>query len=107
MKKLIVPMCILLLSTTALAQTRSRTTSRRGTSNTAKPAVTAPANQVKLDGATKVAEQVKNLTRFLYILGGVAKGIEGVDEAAKSGQASPAALQTNAQNKAVVKNSLE
>src|SRR6266545_6343292 len=107
MKKLIVPMCILLLSTTALAQTRSRTTSRRGTSNTAKPAVTAPANQVKLAGANKIADQVKNLTRFLYVLGGVAKGIEEIDAAARSNQASPAAMQKNDQNKAVVKSSLE
>jgi hypothetical protein len=107
MKKLIVPICILLLSTTAFAQTRSRTTRRGTSSKTAKPAPSPAVSQAKLDGATKVAEQIKNLTRFLYILGGVAKGIEGVDEAAKSGQASPAALQTNTQNKAVVKNSLE
>ena len=61
----------------------------------------------RIDGATKVAEQIKNLTRFLYILGGVAKGIEEVDVAARNNQASPAAVQTNAQNKAVVTSSLE
>jgi len=107
MKKLIIPICILLLSTTAFAQTRSRTTSRRGTSRAAKAAATEPANQVKADGANKVADQIKNLTRFLYVLGGVARGIEDIDAAAKDNQASPAALQKNDQNKAVVKSSLE
>src|SRR5712692_6954876 len=99
--------CLVLVPATALAQTRSRTTRRGTSSKTAKASPTPAASQVKVDGATKVGEQIKNLTRFLYILGGVAKGIEGVDDAARSGQASPAALQTNAQNKAVVKNSLE
>ena len=109
MKKVIVSTCVLLvLSTAAFAQTRSRT-ARRGaqTSKTAKPSATAAAFQVRIDGATKVAEQIKNLTRFLYILGGVAKGIEDVDVAARNNQASPATLQTNAQNKAVVTSSLE
>ncbi len=106
MKRLIVPICVLLLSTATFAQTRSRTT-RRGTqsSKTAKPS--APAAGDVMNGATKVADQIKNLTKFLYILGGVAKGIEEIDAAAKSGQASPTALQKNEQNKAVVKSSLE
>jgi len=109
MKKVIVSICVLLLlSTAAFAQTRSRTT-RRGTqtSKTTKPSSTEAASQVKIDGATKVAEQIKNLTRFLYILGAVAQGIEEIDVAAKNGQASPAALEKNDQNKAVVKSSLE
>ena len=108
MRIVLVLACILTLSTAAFGQTRSRTT-RRGTqtSRTAKPEPTSAVSQVKIDGATKVAEQIKNLTRFLYILGGVARGIEDVDLAAKNNQASPTALQTNEQNKAVVKTSLE
>ena len=105
MKKLIVPICILLLSTAALSQTRSRTT-RRGTP-AAKPAASQASAEAKTAGATKVADQIKNLTRFVYLLGGVAKGIEQVDEAARKNEASPAALQQNAQNKATVKSSLE
>jgi hypothetical protein len=105
MKNILVLVCLLFLSTTALAQTRSRTTKRPATpSKTAAP----PANsEARTAGATKVADQIKNLTRFVYILGGVAKGIEQVDEAAKKNEASPAALQQNAQNKATVKTSLE
>src|SRR5216683_8109266 len=104
MKKLIVPICILLLSTAALSQTRSRTT-KRGT-QPAKPAASQASAEAKTAAATKVADQIKNLTRFVYLLGGVAKGIEGVDESARKNEASPTALQQNEQNKATVKNSL-
>jgi hypothetical protein len=104
MKNILVLVCLLLLSTTALAQTRSRTTRR------ATPPPKAAAPQANADsktaGATKIAEQIKNLTRFVYLLGGVAKGIEQVDEAAKKNEASPTALQQNEQNKTTVKNSL-
>jgi Na+-transporting methylmalonyl-CoA/oxaloacetate decarboxylase gamma subunit len=104
MKNILVLVCLLLLTTTALAQTRSRSTKR------AAPAPKASEQQAIADaktaGATKVAEQIKNLTRFVYLLGGVAKGIEQVDEAAKKNEASPTALQQNEQNKTTVKNSL-
>lgn len=98
---------LLFLPASISAQTRLRTT-RRSTSKTPKTAPAAqPANEVKTEGANKVADQIKNLTRFLYVLGGVAKGIEEIDAAAQSNQASPVALQKNEQNKAVVKTSLE
>src|SRR2546422_6006697 len=107
MKKLIVPICILFLSTAAVSQTRSRTTSKRGTQSSKTQQASSQASaEAKTAGATKVADQIKNLTRFVYLLGGVAKGIEQVDEAAKKNEASPAALQQNEQNKAVVKTSL-
>src|SRR5437660_9764839 len=107
MKKLIVPICILLLSTTSFSQTRSRT-AKRGTQSSKTQKVSAqPSAEARTAGATKVADQIKNLTRFVYLLGGVAKGIEQVDEAARKNEAPPAALQQNAQNKATVKSSLE
>ena len=43
----------------------------------------------------------------MYLLGGVAKGIEQVDEAARKNEASPTALQQNEQNKGSVKSSLQ
>jgi len=104
MKNILVLVCLVLLSTTALSQTRSRTT-RRGTP-AAKPAPEQAGAEAKTAGATKVADQIKNLTRFVYLLGGVAKGIEQVDDAARKNEASPAALQQNEQNKTTVKNSL-
>jgi hypothetical protein len=58
-------------------------------------------------GATRVADQIKNLTRFLYLLGGVAKGIEAADDAARRGDASSAVQEQTAKSKATVKTSLE
>lgn len=98
--------CLLTLPLTALAQTRPRSTSKR-TTRPAKTSALPASAEAKTAGATKVADQIKNLTRFVYLLGGVAKGIEQVDEAAKKNEASPTALQQNAQNKATVKTSLE
>lgn len=98
MKKLIVPLCILLLTTTVLGQSRSRRSSKRTSSSAAKTtaAADAAAAEVRTKGATTIANQIKNLTTFLYLLGGVAKSIETLDAAAKAGQASP----TNEKNKA-------
>ena len=104
MKNILVLVCLLLLSTTALSQTRPRTT-KRGT-QPAKTSAQQASAEAKTAGATRVADQIKNLTRFVYLLGGVAKGIEQVDEAARKNEASPAALQQNEQNKLKVKDSL-
>ena len=49
--------------------------------------------------------QIKNLSAFLYRLGGVAKGLQELDAAAKSAGASPAVVQQNDQNKARIKSS--
>lgn len=96
--------CLLALPATALAQTRSRTTksSTRITKNSAAQAAVA----ARTEGASRVATQIKNLSRFVYLLGGVAKGFEQADEAARRNEASPTALQQNEQNKATVKSSM-
>ncbi len=95
---------ILAIPAAAISQSRSRTT-RRGTSSskTTKPATDAATAAAKTEGATRVATQIKNLTTFLYLLGGVAKDIEAIDASAKTGQASP----TNDRNKAQLKQSFE
>ncbi len=99
MTKLIIAACILVsLSLTGFAQSRSRTT-RRSTSKTAKTAPAETGNAVKTEGATRIAIQIKNLTTFLYLLGGVAKDLEALDAAAKSGQASPTVDRQKAQLK--------
>ncbi|HKO36625.1 MAG TPA: hypothetical protein VJV21_09115 [Pyrinomonadaceae bacterium] len=97
--------CMLLLPITAFSQTRTRRsiTPKRSTTQTS---TADQAAEIRMAGATKVADQVKILTRFLYLLGGVAKGIEQIDEAAKKNEASPTALQQNEQNKTTVKTSL-
>jgi hypothetical protein len=100
---------MLLVATAAVAQTRTRrgvsTAQKRRSASTESVAVQA-AEQARTEAAGKVADQVKILTKFLYVLGGVAKGIEQVDEAARKNEASPAALQQNEQNKTTVKTSL-
>lgn len=97
--------CLLLLPITAFSQSRNRRSSA-STQQKSQASTAAQAAEIRMAGATKVADQVKILTRFLYLLGGVAKGIEQIDEAAKKNEASPSALQQNEQNKATVKTSL-
>ena len=93
---------ILLAPSTAFSQTRNRSTSRQ------KPTATAAAQrvtQVRTQGATRVADQIKNLTKFMYILGGVTSSIAAVEDAARRSGASPA--DQTAQQKAVVRNTIQ
>lgn len=69
------------------------------------PAVTTNALEIK-QGAEKVSIQVKNVTKFIYILGGVASGFEVADKEAKAGKLSRAVVDKNNQDKQVVINSI-
>jgi hypothetical protein len=93
---------LLLASSSALGQTRSR-------SSKPKPPTAAQqtqrAAQVRTQGAQRAAEQVKNLARFTYLLGGISSTIAAVDDAAKRNEVSPAGLQQTEQRKATVKTS--
>ena len=93
---------IILSPVTTLSQTRKRTTrpSPRATKST-------NPSYAQRAGAARVGEQIKNLTRFLYLLGGVAKGIEAVDDAAGRNEASPAVMEQVTRNKVTVKTSLQ
>lgn len=96
MKKIIVGICIVIaLSTAAMAQTRNRTTKKPAAPKTNASTADALA-AVRTEGATKIANQIKNLSKFLYLVGGVVKGIEAIDAQSRDGQASP----TNEKNKA-------
>ena len=92
---------VILSPLSTLAQTRKRT-STKSTKTTATK--TSEAQRI---GATNVAEQIKTLTRFIYLLGGVAKGLETVDEAARRNEASPAILEQATKNKATVRTSIK
>jgi hypothetical protein len=91
---------IFLLPVTTFSQTRKRTRPPTRTTSAT------PSNALQT-GATRVADQIKNLTRFIFLLGGVAKGIEAVDEAARRNEASPAILEQTKRNKDTVKTSLQ
>jgi len=84
----------------ASAQTRRRSTPRPAENPNLR------ATTVRNAGAMRVGDQIKVLSRFIYLLGGVAKGLENVDEAARRNEASQAVLQQAEQNKASVRNSI-
>ncbi|HSE32657.1 MAG TPA: hypothetical protein VLA93_13880 [Pyrinomonadaceae bacterium] len=91
---------LILVPTGTSAQTRKRSTSPSTASAASRAAV------VRNSGATRVGDQIKNLSRFIYLLGGVAKGLEQVEEAARRNEASPAVLQQAEQSKVTVRTSI-
>lgn len=90
------------LPVTTAAQTRKRTTTKSN-----RPSATPKVSEVERGGAARVAEQIKILTRFLYLLGGVAKGLEGVDDAARRNEASAPVLEQAKRNKLTVRTSIQ
>jgi hypothetical protein len=95
-------LAILIVPAATFGQTRKRSSRRPA----AKPAA-ATVSAARTTGATRVADQIKNMTKFIYLLGGVTSGIAAVDEAARRNEASPQLLQQNQQNKVTVKNSIQ
>ena len=93
---------ILLAPSTAFSQTRSRSSKQKPPATTASQRVA----QVRTQGATRVADQIKNLTKFMYILGGVTSSIAAVEDAARKSGASPAdqTAQSKAQVRATIQN---
>lgn len=94
---------LFIIPSSALGQARKRSTKP-------KPPTTTPAQrtaQIRTTGATRVADQIKLLTRFVYLLGGVTSGIAQVDEAVRRNEASPEMVQKNQQSKATVKTSIQ
>jgi len=91
------------LSTTALSQTRRRVPQR--SNRTAKVTDEKTDAEIKA-GRVSVATQIKALTQFLYLFGGINKGIESVDSAVRAKQASSTVIQQNEQSKARIRSSL-
>ena len=92
-----------LIPSTAFSQTRNRSTSRQKPTATANQRV----SQVRTQGATRVAEQIKLLSTFIYVLGGVNSSIAAVDEAVRRKEASDAVAQQNQDSKAKVKANIQ
>lgn len=79
-KLLVIVFCLGSFAFTADAQRRKAPVRKA----TAKPAATAatppPTTTADIkEGAQKVSTQIKNVSKFIYILGGVASGIEAID----------------------------
>jgi len=98
----VLTLAVVLFPTTSFAQTRKRSTTKSTRSSAA-----TLSSDVERAGAQHVADQIKILTKFIYLLGGVAKGLEGVDDAARRNEASPAIVEQAAKNKATVRNSIQ
>jgi hypothetical protein len=78
---------------------------RRTTTKTT--STTTPTNALEIrQSADKVSIQIKNVTKFIYVLGGVARGIEDADKDAKAGKLSKPVIDKNNQFKQDVINSI-
>ena len=97
-------MGLLLAPSSAFSQTRSRSTKPKAPTAQQQ---TQRVAQARTQGAQRVAEQVKNLALFTYLLGGITTSINAVDEAAKKNEVSQTGLQDNQQRKAKVKSSFK
>jgi hypothetical protein len=97
-------MTVILFPVSGFAQSRKRTAAKATGASTSAAAKT---SFVQRAGATRVADQIKILTRFIYLLGGVAKGLEGVDDATRRNEASPAIMEQVTRNKATVRTSIK
>jgi hypothetical protein len=93
--------CLLCLTVSANAQ-RRKAPSKRIKAATTTAATTALTNSEIKSGAGKVSIQIKNVSKFIYILGGIAQGIEDIDKDVKSGKVSQVATDQNAKNKQAV-----
>lgn len=79
-----VVVCVMSFVFETSAQKRRRTT-RRATKPAATASATSSANAAELkDGAQKISTQIKNVSKFLYLLGGIAKNIEAIDADVKA-----------------------
>ena len=101
MKKILVLTLLIAcaLPAAATAQKKTPPKSRRRT-----PAAPAPAPApVDLGAeATKVAEQLKLVARFVYVYGKIANGLEIAEDQAKRGETSPALTARNQQSKETI-----
>jgi len=95
---------ITLFPMSGFSQTRKRTTKSTTKSGRTSPVKT---SEVQRQGAERVADQIKTLTRFIYLLGGVAKGLEGIDDAARRNEAPTAVLDQAMRNKAAVRTNIQ
>lgn len=106
MKKsfIIALLCVALLPVTASSQ--KRRSNKRSPRAATTSAAQKDADAVRA-GATQLANQIKNLTRFIYVLGGIAKGLEQADGAIRRREASPAIIASTEESKAKVRASLQ
>ncbi|MDQ2922434.1 MAG: hypothetical protein M3R52_12595 [Acidobacteriota bacterium] len=94
---------VILFPISSFAQTRKRSTTRSSRSSPTTP----KASAIQREAAARIADQIKILTRFIYLLGGVAKGLESVDDSTRRNEASPAIVEQAKRNKMTVRTSIQ
>ncbi len=99
--------CLLSLTFSADAQRRRRPINRKPRIASATAMATAAANSEIKAGAEKVSTQIKNVSKFIYKLGDVARIIEDLDREIAAGKASRNAPELNRKNKQAVVSTLK
>jgi hypothetical protein len=96
--------CIVLSSVAAPSQTRRRSTQKR----TSGPTFAEKQQAEIQSGREQIAAQIKALTQFLYLFGGISKGIETAERANTTREGSSAGMPAEqiAQSKSKVKDSI-
>lgn len=92
----------LFLPFSAASQTRKRPPRKASTTTTAPRT-----SEVVRAGAVRVSEQIKALTKFIYLLGGVAKSMEQTEAAIRRKEAPPAVVERFQRDKASLKTSFQ
>jgi hypothetical protein len=96
-KFLAIVLCVTALALTANAQKKKTTTTKKTTTS----ASNTNAADLK-SGAERVSNQIKNVSKFVYLLGGFARAIEDLDAEARTRKISPASMDANNKNKQAV-----
>jgi hypothetical protein len=89
---------LLTFAVSADAQRKKTTTRKTTPTRTTTTTTTTNALEIR-QNAEKVSIQIKNVTKFIYVLGSVASGFEIVDKEAKAGKLSRAVVDKNTQDK--------
>ena len=88
--------CLLCFAVSAQAQKRKKTTTKKPP--VVETTTTTNVAEIKT-GAEKVSTQIKNVSKFVFVLGDVARIIEDLDREIADGKASRNAANLNAKNK--------
>jgi hypothetical protein len=98
-KFMAVLVCLLSMASAVTAQ--KRRAARKPSARPVSQVLTTPAGnlfQIR-ESSKKASDQLKNVTRFIYLLGSIAQGIEDVDNDIRSRRASQAVIDLNTRNK--------
>ena len=98
--------CVFCLTISAAAQKR-RTAGKRTKTLVSSAATSSMATVELKAGAQKVSTQIKNVSKFIYNLGGVARVIEDLDREIAAKKASSSAPELYARNKQAIVSSIK